>query len=359
MKGRLRTSLLGAFAGLGGVLAVGLLAGFWGSQLARTQAAKAAASEDLRYQASTRLRQLLDLQAALGQYLKSGDDLYRQRFDKIESDLRTSLASMVEASDKDLQRERLKTAAALLEQWLSESARPQAQAKRQLLETKVGTLVDPSKGEKLFRDLRTLLEEYEAGAGEDTAQARKSLVLAFGRLNWLILVATLLAGAVAAGILFHTLKTVARPLEGILAWVQALRAGKPFTLEIAAPNEIEAIGEEFLRLGEEFRHARREFESVAIVPEANPHPILELKLTGEVVYANPSAKTLAERLGITPAELLPPDTPKQLEAIAGREGTVRKEKVLGEARYEFIFRAMADKEFIFAVALPARQPLKK
>ena len=350
MKEKLKNSFLGAFGLLGAVLAAAILGGFWGAGAARARVFRLNQSQDLLHRASSQLKNVLDLKLILEDFLRTGDDLHRQRFDTLLAATKSTLADMATMDQKDLQRERIKTVSALLDQWSVQAAQPQIEAKKRLAEVKVGTLVDPAKGEKLLKDLRGLLDEYEAAAGEEVSEATAGALLGFGRLNLMILAGGLLAAAAAAGILFHFLRTVVRPIEGILAWFEALRAGKPFALEITAANEIGDVADAFSRLGEDLRHVRREFELLAMTPETSPLPILELKPDGTVAYANPAAKALAEKAGLTPPELLPTDTAKPLADLAGKDAFLRRERTLNDVRYDFVFHSVADRELIFTAA---------
>jgi PAS domain-containing protein len=267
------------------------------------------------------------------------------------------MAELSGLNQKDLQRERVKTAATLLEQWAKESAQPRIDARKRLADVKVGTLVDPAKGDKLMKDLRGLIEEYVAEAGTEAGAALASAESAFGRLNLVVLILGLLGAGVAAGILVQLLRTVVAPITGILAWFDAMRAGKPFTLEITANNEIADVAEAFLRVGEELKHARKETELLSTTAENSTLPVMELKADGSVVYANPAAKKLAESVSITTAELLPTETLKQLGEFAGKDHTLRREKAIGEAKYDFVVRSAADKDTLFVVGFP--KPAKK
>lgn len=358
MKGRLRSTFLGGFAFLAAALLAALAGGFLGSGSARARLQDYRQAEDLRHRGAQSLRDVLDLRLALSEYLRSGEDAARRRFESLLAESRSRLAELAGLEQKDLQRERARTAAALLAQWAEDAAGPQVEARQRLAESRVGALIDPAKSEKALRELRGLLDEYVAAAGEDAGEAARAALLAFGHLNLMLLAGGLLAGAVAAGLLFHFLKTLVRPVEGILAWSQALRAGRPFALEIAAGNELGELADAFSRLGEELRHARREVEQLAMTPETSPHPVLELKADGSVAYANPAAKALAERFGFTPAELLPPEASRQLAELSGKDALARRERALGEARYDFVLHGAADRDTVFAAAFerPARKP---
>ena len=349
MKNKLKNTFFAAFGVIGVTLLLSLLASFGASGSARSRAARLSQAQDLRRRGGTALRNVLDLQLSLNDYLRTGDDNTRQHMGLALTDVKTGLSDAANIEPKDLQRNRLKTAASLLEQWVTSYAEPQVEAKRRILETRVGTLVDSTKGDKVFRDLRAMLEEYELKAADDVNEAAAATAAGFGRLNLLLLAGGALIAAAAVAVLFHLLRTVVRPIEGILAWFDALRTGKPFTLEIPDANEIGDVADAFTRLGEDLKHSRREFEELAMMPETSPHPILEVKSDGSVAYANPAARELAEKAGITPAELIPTEAAKQLPELAGKDALTRREKAVGETRYDFVFHSSAGRDLIFAV----------
>ena len=71
----------------------------------------------------------------------------------------------------------------------------------------------------------------------------------------------------------------------------------------------------------ERRQAEQEIRRMASFPELNPHPVLEVDQKGRVHYANPAARHIAEKLGLTEGvkAFLPPDL-KELFAKARQGG---------------------------------------
>jgi diguanylate cyclase (GGDEF)-like protein len=62
----------------------------------------------------------------------------------------------------------------------------------------------------------------------------------------------------------------------------------------------------------------RERKRLAMFPERAPNPVLRVSTQGEVVYANPGARAMLERIGADPADpaaLLPSDLPHKLAAV--------------------------------------------
>lgn len=76
----------------------------------------------------------------------------------------------------------------------------------------------------------------------------------------------------------------------------------------------------------------RERRRLGLFPERNPNPVLSLARDGTVLYANPGAAALLERLGFPPEarRLLPPDIGERLaQALRAGEDTVEWEHEIG------------------------------
>ena len=52
---------------------------------------------------------------------------------------------------------------------------------------------------------------------------------------------------------------------------------------------------------------------------------------------------------ITPEELIPTEAAKQLPELAGKDALTRREKNLGDSRYDFVFHSSAGRDLVFAV----------
>ena len=74
----------------------------------------------------------------------------------------------------------------------------------------------------------------------------------------------------------------------------------------------------------ELKEAEEEIRRLANFPQLNPHPVMEVDDEGRVLYANPTARRMAEKLGLPAgvAAFLPPDL--QARFAAARQGGPRE-----------------------------------
>ena len=114
----------------------------------------------------------MDLQLSLAEYLRTGDDFIAQGYVKTLAILRAGLADAAKGDGRDLQVDRLKEAASLLDKWDADVAQPLLAAKKRLVDLRAGSLPDVSRGEKTIRDLKELLSEYITDTGEDLKAQR-------------------------------------------------------------------------------------------------------------------------------------------------------------------------------------------
>lgn len=102
---------------------------------------------------------------------------------------------------------------------------------------------------------------------------------------------------------------------------ESLRPSRPFGVLVGLGIFVSAVLIGYYAnayLAERAGHRR-----LAVFPERNPNPVLQLSGTGEVVYANPAAGALLEALGADPARpaaLLPSDLAGRLERLRASAG---------------------------------------
>lgn len=362
MKSRLGNRLTGTLIVVALTFTTGLIAVALLSETARQAAGAEAALGETRALAGAVLKDCLQLELSLVQYLRTGDPSHAERFAAAAASARASLAQLEGLTVSDLQKQRVRTVSPLLDDWVKESGAPQIEARRRLTEMRVGSLVDPGRKDKKLQDVRGLLEEYLAEAAGEAKGLRAATGAAVFNITLAAVGGMALGFIVTLGAGWRLIKTVLQPILSLRGWVQTLKAGKPAALEIPAGDEIADLADSFLFLGGELDKARREFEMLAALPDTSPHPILQLRHSGEVAYANPAAQALAVKLNLTPPELLPAETPKQLEAMAGKEALLRRDRLFGETHYDFIFHSLPDSELVFVAALerirrlPAAKP---
>jgi two-component system, cell cycle sensor histidine kinase and response regulator CckA len=76
----------------------------------------------------------------------------------------------------------------------------------------------------------------------------------------------------------------------------------------------------------ERKHAEAAIEKLAAFPRLNPNPVFEIAADGHLTYWNQAAEAMAQFLGKTPSEILPPDAPLLIqECLATGKCNLRRE----------------------------------
>ena len=266
---------------------------------------------------------IAELEAALGNYLRSPEESYREEissagFEEELAALRATGLSGSESAAADDLEARFGQALSLAEE--AADSRGSIAADRQELldlERRIDDLLD---------------DEVQVLTLQNLRAAEENVGDTFAGVRWALL-ATLILGLLAAGgAAFFISRGIVGSINRLVEGANRIGRGEPdHRIPVSSRDELGVLARAFNDMLERRRQSERVVEEMAAFPKFNPHPVIKLDRQGLVLSANPASDRFFPglRTGDRWAEVCPGVEERWLDEVFESPETVQQE-VAGE-----------------------------
>ena len=283
-----------------------------------------------------------ELRAALGNYLRSPREDYREDlsaaaggFEEELAALRDTGLSEAESDRVDDLEARFNGALSLVEE-AADSRGSIAADRRDLLdlENRLDTLLDDEVQVFTLQDLRAA-EENVAGT--------------FSDVRWALLVTLVLGLLAAGGAAFFISRGIVNSVERLVKGANRIGRGESdHRIPVSSGDELGVLAGAFNAMLERRRQSEKAAEEMAAFPRFNPHPVIKLDPDGTVLSANPASGRFFPGLqtGDQWTEVCPGVEQRWLGEVFESRQTVQQEVAVGDHILLLSYRSVPEADAI-------------